>query len=79
MMIDRGGNSPRRYFVDKGGGRVLFGLTVEETFEFEALDGVPALDDSDGHIALDASGMSTTTREERWLGLYTRHEAAWRA
>jgi hypothetical protein len=29
--------APRRYFVDKNGRRVLIGLTIEETFEFETL------------------------------------------
>jgi hypothetical protein len=29
---------PRRYYVDKNGRRVLIGLTVEETFEFETLE-----------------------------------------
>src|SRR5579862_4393175 len=37
-MADPGNNSPRRYFIDDGGRRVLIGLTVEETFEFERLD-----------------------------------------
>jgi len=38
-------DSPRRYFVDGNGNRVLIGLTIEETFEFETLDNRPALDE----------------------------------
>ena len=34
-MTDFGDHSPRRYFVDENGCRVLIGLTIEETFEFE--------------------------------------------
>jgi hypothetical protein len=45
-MTDFGGHSPRRYFVDKEGRYVLIGLTIDETFEFEALDSLPALDEN---------------------------------
>ena len=38
-MSDHSHDSPRRYFVDGSGRRVLVGLTIEETSEFEALDG----------------------------------------
>jgi hypothetical protein len=37
MTSDRG-HLPRRYFVDGSGRRVLIGLTIEETSEFETLD-----------------------------------------
>jgi hypothetical protein len=37
-MIDQGRNAPRRYFVDRQGHRVLIGLSLDETAEFEALD-----------------------------------------
>ena len=53
----------RRYFVDKNGRRVLIGLTIEETFEFETLDILPALDESGNHVAWDENGLPTTTRE----------------
>ena len=66
--------APRRYFVDKNGRRVLIGLTIEETFEFETLDSLPAFDDSGGH----ADRTVTTTREKRWLELYAKHDEAWR-
>jgi hypothetical protein len=68
---------PRRYYVDKNGHRVLIGLTVEETFEFETLDEIPPVAD-DGSIAWkSAEGMPTTEREIRWLELYTKHANAW--
>ena len=37
-MIDQRHNAPRRYFVDAQGHRVLIGLSLQETAEFEALD-----------------------------------------
>jgi len=70
--------APRRYFVDKNGWRVLIGLTIEETFEFETLDSLPAFDNSGGHVAWHADGTATTTREKRWLELYAKHDEAWR-
>ena len=76
-MTSSPSHSPRRYFVDGSGRRVLIGLTIEETFEFEALDNSPALDDSGGHVAWDESGAPTTTREKRWLELYCKHDSAW--
>ena len=66
-MTDFGDHSPRRYFVDNGGRRVLIGLTLEETFEFETLD-----------VAWDEKGGPATTREKRWLELYTKHDTSWR-
>ena len=59
-------NAPRRYFVDAEGRRVLVGLTFEETFEFEALDG-PAAGDVD-----------TRLDEVRWRALYGKHVEAWK-
>lgn len=77
-MTDFGGHSPRRYFVDKDGRRVLIGLTIEQTFEFETLDSLPALDESSNHVAWDENGIPTTTREKRWLELYSKHDEAWK-
>jgi hypothetical protein len=77
-MTDSREQSPRRYFVDKDGRRVLIGLTIEETFEFETLDSLPALDDCGNHVAWDENGLPTTTREKRWLTLYSKHDSAWR-
>jgi hypothetical protein len=70
--------SPRRYFVDESGRRILIGLTAEETFEFETLDNPPASDNPGGHIAWPADGTAATTREKRWLELYAKHDKAWR-
>jgi hypothetical protein len=64
--------------VDQNGRRVLIGLTIEETSELEALDSLAALDESGNHIAWDDSGIPATTREKRWLGLYSKHDKAWR-
>ena len=64
--------------VDKNGRRVFLGLSIEETFEFETLDSLPALDDSGIHAAWDENGKPATTREKRWLELYSKHDAVWR-
>jgi len=77
-MTDFGDHSPRRYFVDEIGRRVLIGLTIEETSEFETLDSLPALDENGNHVAWDEKGTPTTTREKRWLELYSKHDQAWR-
>ena len=77
-MTDFGDHSPRRYFVDEIGRRVLIGLTIEETSEFETLDSLPALDENGNHVARDEKGIPTTTREKRWLELYSKHDQAWR-
>jgi len=70
--------SPRRYCVDKAGRRVLIGLTVQETFEFETLDALPPLDEVGHHVAWSATGQPTTKREKRWLELYLKHNEAWK-
>ena len=75
-MTDFGGHSPRRYFVDKDGRYVLIGLTIDETFEFETLDSLTALDEN--HVAWDENGIPTITREKRWLELYSKHDEAWK-
>ena len=72
------GHLPRRYFVDENGRRVLIGLTIEETFEFETLDNLPALDEAGNHVAWDENGIPTTARERRWLELYGKHDQAWK-
>jgi hypothetical protein len=59
-------NAPRRYFVDGGGRRVLVGLSFEETFEFEALDGQPGFD------------VDAPLDETRWRELYSKHDQAWK-
>jgi hypothetical protein len=68
---------PKRYGTDKDGLRVLIGLSVEETFEFEALDDLAPLDETGAQIAW-RDGVPITDREKRWLQLYQKHEDAWR-
>lgn len=76
-MIDQRHNAPRRYFVDAQGHRVLIGLSLEETAEFEALDVAPK---ETVQIVAEA-GMSqgaAAVDDVRWLKLYSKHEGAWR-
>ena len=68
-------DAPRRYIVDGAGQRVLVGLTISETVEFEALDNPDA-----GPVA-DLLGKAHRIRQdghgERWQELYVKHERAW--
>ena len=57
------------YILDAEGNRILIGLTLVETREFERLD----------QLILSLSPASPDARsrnERRWLMLYDRHEAA---
>jgi len=67
---------PKRYGVDEKGRRVMLGLSVEETFEFETLDDLAPLDETGNHIAW-RDGVPITNRERRWLALYQKHNHAW--
>jgi hypothetical protein len=69
---------PKRYRVDKRGCRVLVGLSIEETFEFEVLNELAPLDDSGSPIPW-RDGVPITSRERRCLELFQKHDAAWRA
>ena len=71
-MSDPTNNSPRRYVVDGSGRRVLFGLTAEETSEFERLEASLALLHGEGAGDLPVSGP-----ERRWIELYGKHDVAW--
>ena len=72
-MSDLRGHSPRRYVVDVSGRRVLVGLTLEETSEFEGLDAsLPVL----GGEAHGAELMPSAV-EGRWVELYDKHDKAW--
>jgi len=58
------------YILDADANRILIGLTLDETREFERLD----------ELILSLSSASTdanrSRNERRWLMLYDRHEAA---
>ncbi|VIO71718.1 hypothetical protein [Bradyrhizobium ivorense] len=75
-MNDLRRNSPRRYFIDDDGRRVLIGLTFEETFEFERLDHLSDQHDA-GHVLWDPSGRPASGPAQRWLELYSKHDRAW--
>jgi hypothetical protein len=67
---------PSHYCVDERERRVLIGLTIKETLEFQALDALPPLDSSGTRLAWSAQGAPLTPREKRWLQLYLKHDAA---
>jgi hypothetical protein len=67
-------NAPRRYFVDAQGKRVLIGLSLPETAEFEALDIT-----SGETVQIGPGDGAAAADEARWLELYSKHEGAWRA
>jgi hypothetical protein len=69
---------PRRYFADREGRRVIIGLTIDETFEFETLDNLPPRDANSNHVAFEEKGILSIARSKRWLDLYGKHETAWR-
>jgi hypothetical protein len=58
------------YVLDADANRILIGLTLEETREFERLD----------ELILSLSSATTdanrSKNERRWLVLYDKHEAA---
>ncbi|MBW7971538.1 hypothetical protein [Bradyrhizobium sp. BR 10289] len=78
-MTDLRNNAPRRYFVDACGRRVLIGLTLEETFEFERLDSQPVANLSDGQFKREGGVLWPVAGEERWQELYAKHDGAWKA
>jgi hypothetical protein len=61
------------YILDGDGNRILIGLTIDETREFERLDKLI----SDLTSAPTDDGRSIS--ERRWLVLYDKHESAVRA
>ena len=70
--------APRRYFVDTSGQRVLVGLTVLETAEFELLDCLVPNDVGTKALQDDRGPALTINQAKRWLELYRRHDAAWK-
>jgi hypothetical protein len=75
-MTDLSNDSPRRYFVDSHGRRVLVGLTIEETAEFEELDSLAASNARAGHVLWEKE-FPAPKQEKRWLELYAKHDKAW--
>lgn len=68
-------DAPRRYIVDGTGQRVLVGLTISETVEFEALDKPDTRPGAD--LLGEAARVRQAKHGERWLELYVKHERAW--
>ena len=58
------------YFLDAEGNRILIGLTLEETREFERLDELIS------NLSSAPTDDSRSQNERRWLVLYDKHEAA---
>jgi len=78
-MSSSANNAPRRYFVDTVGRRVLIGLTLEETFEFERLDSEQSSALVGRQAETDRRDLRPVAGEQRWLELYAKHEGAWKA
>jgi len=58
------------YVLDSDGNRVLIGLTLDETREFEGLDELMS------NVSFVPTDDSRSLNERRWLVLYDKHEAA---
>ena len=58
------------YVLDADGNRILIGLTLEETREFERLDELIS------NLSSAPTDDSRSINERRWLVLYDKHEAA---
>ena len=68
-------DAPRRYIVDGAGQRVLVGLTISETIEFEALDNPGSRLGTD--LLVEQLRARQDRHGERWRELYVKHERAW--
>jgi hypothetical protein len=60
------------YIFDSEGNRILIGLTLDETREFECLDELIS------NLSTAPTDDSHSINERRWLVLYDKHEAALR-
>jgi hypothetical protein len=58
------------YVLDSDGNRILIGLTLDETREFENLDELIS------SLSSAQTNESRSLNERRWLVLYDKHEAA---
>jgi hypothetical protein len=61
------------YVLDADGSRILIGLTLDETREFECLDELMS------NLSTAPTDDNRSINERRWLVLYDKHEAAVRA
>jgi hypothetical protein len=61
------------YVLDDDGNRVLIGLSVDETREFEALHEFLSITNPNPPFSPQ---QWHSTNEKRWLGLYEKHQAA---
>ena len=61
------------YILDGDGNRILIGLTIGETREFERLDELIS------DLSSAPTDDSRSINERRWLVLYDKHESAVRA
>lgn len=68
-------DAPRRYILDGAGQRVIVGLTISETIEFEMLDN--SARSGDANPRDEACYVYPGDRAGRWLELYLKHERAW--
>ena len=62
--------SDDNYILDSEGNRILIGLTLDETREFERLDELMS------NVSFVPTDDSRSLNERRWLVLYDKHEAA---
>jgi hypothetical protein len=58
------------YVLDGDGNRILIGLALDETLEFERLDELMS------NLSFVPTDDSCSLNERRWLVLYDKHEAA---
>ena len=58
------------YVLDTGGNRMIIGLTLDETREFERLDELMS------NVSFVPTDDSRSLSELRWLVHYDKHEAA---
>jgi hypothetical protein len=58
------------YVLDADGNRILIGLTLDETREFERLDELIS------NLISAPTDDSRSQKERRWLVLYDKHDAA---
>jgi hypothetical protein len=61
------------FALDAAGNRVLIGLSLEETIEFELLNNATSADRPLLHISRDHWQQP---EEKRWLALWEKHETA---